>query len=170
MDSRRACRVSATFSKCGRYRYALHRDARLGGEGDVLFVMLNPSTADATKNDPTTRRCIGFAQRWGFARLVIANLYAYRATVPVQLRQVEDPVGPDNDEWIERLAQNAAEVIVAWGAFADASEDRIADVVRLIERTRVPRCLGVTQSGRPRHPLYVRYDQPRVALPCRVAA
>lgn len=78
----RACRVSAVFSECGNYRYALIRDGWLGGEGAVLFVMLNPSTADATSNDPTTRRCIGFAQRWGFASLAIANLYAYRATVP----------------------------------------------------------------------------------------
>ncbi len=89
----------AAFDSTGTYRYALWREwdasaPRLG------FVLLNPSTADAENDDPTLRRCMGFARAWGYGSLQIVNLFAYRATVPDALRWVADAVGPENDRHI----------------------------------------------------------------------
>lgn len=156
---------SAAFSGCGHYRYALWRDTGcLGGEGIVLFVMLNPSTADAKLDDPTIRRCIRFARDWGYAKLAVGNLYALRATDPADLRDAAeagvDPVGPDNDEWLTKLAGNAWTTILAWGAHPMA-ERRARDVRQLVEGWSggTAQCLGQTKSLAPRHPLYVRASQ-----------
>lgn len=153
--------MAAVLSSCGRYRYALTRGDWLAGEGTVLFVMLNPSTADATIDDRTIGRCIGFAQRWGYARLTVANLYALRATNPADLARADDPVGPENDYWIDRLAQRATEIIVAWGAHPQA-ERRAAHVLELVEFQRgTASCLGQTKDLHPRHPLYVKRSKRR---------
>src|SRR5437588_2477108 len=95
-----ACsRGSAVFSPDGRYRYLLTR--RLGRSRRVAtFIMLNPSTADAINNDPTIRKCVGFARRWGCGLLQVVNLFALRATEPRVLRAAADPVGPENSRWI----------------------------------------------------------------------
>lgn len=156
--------MKAVFSDCRTYRYALWRETgRLGAEGTVLFVMLNPSTADEVENDPTVRRCIGFAGDWGFARLAVANAYAYRATDPAELRRVDDPVGPDNDEWLDRLASQAHAVIAAWGAHIDPERER--RVIELVEfQAGTMRCLGQTQALHPRHPLYLAADTKREPL------
>jgi hypothetical protein len=149
---------SAAFSGCGTYRYALWRDTGcLGGEGTALFVMLNPSTADAELDDPTIRRCVRFARDWGYARLAVGNLYALRSTDPAALAAADDPVGPDNDEWLSELASNAWTVILAWGAHPMA-ERRARDVRQLVEGRSggTAQCLGQTKSLAPRHPLYVR--------------
>ncbi len=150
--------MSATLSGCGRYRYALWRETGcLGGEGTVLFVMLNPSTADAEQDDPTIRRCIRFARDWGYAKLAVGNLYALRATHPAALASSDDPVGPDNDEWLTKLASNAWTTILAWGAHPMAQR-RSRDVLQLVESCSggTAQCLGQTKSLAPRHPLYVR--------------
>lgn len=158
----------AVISEDGTYRYALTRGDWLGGCGAVLFVMLNPSTADASVDDPTIRRCVGFARAWGFARLHVVNLYAYRATDPRELRGAADPVGPENDEWIRRLAEDSDEVVAAWGADKQASAPRVARVLSLVAPTPVS-CLKLTKAGAPWHPLYVKADASRVAFP-RMAA
>lgn len=146
--------VSAVLSDCGTYRYALWRDhVSLLNKGCVLFVMLNPSTADASKDDQTIRRCRGYVERWGYGRLAVANLYAFRATDPRGLHDAEDPVGPDNDEWIERLADEADRIIVAWGADVGPIRDRPERVAHQLGEVEA---LGLTVSGQPRHPLFVR--------------
>lgn len=143
--------MSAVLSECGRYRYALWRDVgELDGEGTVLFVMHNPSTANASEDDPTIRRCIRFARDWGFARLAVGNLYAWRATKPRDLLEADDPVGPENDEWLRRLVRGSELVVAAWGAQVNPAT--AAPTLRLHDRWR---CLGVTAGGLPRHPLYV---------------
>jgi hypothetical protein len=153
--------VSAVLSPCGAYRYALWRDVgELGNEGTVLFVGLNPSTADATKDDPTIRRCVRFAREWGYARLAMANCYAVRSTKPAGIELADDPVGPDNDEWLQKLAGNALHIIAAWGAsphLTPEREARVLDVLTYGGSMGID-CLGQTDSGRPRHPLYLRAD------------
>lgn len=145
---------SAQLSDCGRYRYTLTRD---WGEGRrAVFVMLNPSTADASEDDPTIRRCMGFARDWGYSGLLVLNLYAYRSTDPRELWKVDDPVGPDNDSHI-RQCLTQAEVhgcvtVAAWGAHAKA--DRVMAVYSLHPEHAFT-ALGVTKNGAPRHPLYM---------------
>lgn len=158
----------ALLSPDGCYRYALWRDTgQLGAEGTVLFVMLNPSIADADTDDPTIRRCLGFARRWGYAHLAVGNLYAYRATNPGDLLDAAeagvDPVGRENDDHLATLAANAWETIFAWGAHPMAGR-RARDVRQLVEGHMggLGNCLGQTKSLAPRHPLYVRGDHPRL--------
>jgi len=143
---------AAAFSRCGRYRYALWRR---WGEGDeVLFVMLNPSTADAERDDPTIRRCIGLARAWGFSGVRVANLFAWRATDPRDLRRADAPVGPANDRWLRRLQADAALTVAAWGVHGRwQGRDRA-----LLRRLGDLQVLGLTREGLPRHPLYVRND------------
>lgn len=130
----------------------------------MVFVMLNPSTADAEVDDPTIRRCIGFARREGYDALHVLNLYAYRATKPADCFGASDPVGPENDGYLGREFTAAVgagfPVVVAWGA--NARSDRVAAVLRLAPHALTLRCLGMTKGGHPRHPLYVHGDQPLV--------
>lgn len=138
------------------YRYSLTRDvAPLDGDGTVTFVMLNPSTADAEQDDPTIRRCVGFARSWGFARLKVVNLYAYRATDPRDLYAYEgDRVGPENDCTIAKVVGGSDLVVCAWGANnANGRDEKVLDLIA------APHSLGLTKNGgKPRHPLYVRAD------------
>ena len=104
----------AEFSDDRTYRYLLGR--RVGNsKRRLLFVMLNPGTADDTHNDPTIRRCIGFAERWNFGMMEVANLFAYRTSYVAELRRAEDPIGPGNDMWISRALAPADRVVLAWG-------------------------------------------------------
>lgn len=140
----------ATFSRDRRYRYRLWR--RWDRSRPVVaFVMLNPSTADARRDDPTIRRCIGFARAWGFGGVDVVNLFAYRATDPRDLLRVADPVGPRNWRHIQRAVLGAALVVAAWGAHPSAARRVPISLPRA-------RCLGLTRTGQPRHPLYLRRD------------
>jgi hypothetical protein len=158
-----ATQATAEFSPCRSYRYALTRtwDTR---RLPLVFVMLNPSTADAFTVDPTIRRCIGFAQTWGAGGLLVLNVYGLRSTDPRALRTHPDPVGPANDATIvARLAQPIARVIGAWGAHAEPERARyVADLIR--EAGHRPVCLGRTKAGAPRHPLYLRANSQPVDL------
>lgn len=148
----------AVFSRCKRYRYALHRDCSIAGAGRCLFVMLNPSTADEIKNDPTVRRCIGYATRWGFRGLYVANIFALRSTDPSVLYASTDPVGSHNDTWIVDLAKSSDRVVCAWGAHG-ALQGRGARVLELLRAAGCsPMALRVTISGQPSHPLYLPND------------
>lgn len=144
----------ATISDDGLYRYSL--DRVWWDEGGTLlnFVMLNPSTADADNDDPTIRRCMGFARRFGYSGIRVTNLYAYRATKPADLWRVADPVGPDNDRHLLKGAQDNS-VVGAWGA--NAKSDRVAEVRSLL-KWQIISALGLTKDGAPRHPLYLRGD------------
>lgn len=159
---------NAIISDCGKYRYLLHRRWRNASERFAYFVMLNPSTADAEQDDPTIRRCINFAHDAGCDGFYVVNLFAFRATDPSLLGHVRfDPVGEENDLWLERAvaaARHNNPLVVAWGATHAASQvmrDRIRFVEQLCRDYKVvPSCLGATKDGHPRHPLYVRSDQP----------
>ena len=140
---------SAAFSKCRRYRYALWRQWAEGPR--VLFVMLNPSTADETVNDPTIRRCISFAKAWGYGSLVAGNLFALRTPSPAVLKKNANPVGPRNDAWLRRLLAESNFVVAAWGNHGQY-RNRSDQVRKWLPRFHV---LGITKQGEPRHPLYV---------------
>lgn len=150
------------FSACGTYRYALTRhlsEASVHGRPgfrSAAFIGLNPSTADAATDDPTIRRCIQFATSWGFDRLVMANLFAFRATDPREMLRAEDPVGPANDDLLRKAAVRADLVLACWGAHG-GHRDRDADVVRLIREAGGPplHVLKLTKGGCPAHPLYL---------------
>lgn len=146
----------AVFSDCGRYRYLLTR--RWGDGPAATFVMLNPSTADAATDDPTIRRCIGFAKSWDCGSLNVVNLFAFRATDPRELLAATDPVGPRNDAFLHSYLPDG---VAAWGAHKMAST-RARGVVRAFVRSSPLWCLGVTKDGHPRHPLYVRADAPLI--------
>lgn len=155
---------SARISECGTYRYTLSRH---WSDGDALvFVMLNPSTADATEDDPTIRRCMGFARREGYAGIVVVNLYAYRSTDPKALLTCGDAVGPENDTYLRLLLteqrRRGNPVLAAWGA--NARLDRVGHVLNLVPGVDW-RCLGTTKQGAPKHPLYIKSDQPFVPYP-----
>ena len=120
----------------------------------AMFIGLNPSTADETQNDPTIRRCIDFAKRWGCGALCMTNLFAYRATNPRTMMGYPRPVGAENDAWIVRCAREANVVVAAWGTHGRFMA-RDEDVMKLLDNVQ---CLGVNADGTPRHPLYVRRD------------
>lgn len=156
---------SAVISACGRYRYRL--DRRWAETGPTCgFIMLNPSTADAQKDDPTIRRCIGFARREGCAALMVGNLFAFRATNPEVMADAEDADGPQNRHFLENMADRVdGPLIAAWGAHWTGHDD----VSRWVRETFGHRlqCLGKTKDGHPRHPLYVRADAPLIPLVTR---
>lgn len=145
---------NAVFSRCRTWRYTLTRtwdETR----PSLLFVLLNPSTADAQRDDPTKRRGMGFARRWGYGRVVFVNLFAYRSTDPKALRQAADPIGPRNDFYIKREAAVADRIVCAWGVHGTWM-DRDRAVMDLLPRPLY--CLGLTKAGQPRHPLYLPAD------------
>lgn len=173
-------RDGAMFSACRTWRYALWRTWNQSF-GHCMFIGLNPSTADETKNDPTVRRCIGFAKAWGFGGLYMLNLFAFRATRPREMMKAADSVGPANDKYLRHYREFAGLTIAAWGVHG-IFLDRALSVLRLrigLGSKQVPLgadlwCLGRTRHGHPRHPLYVpgevkpaRYQLPRNS---RVAA
>lgn len=149
---------SAVLSDCDRYRYLLGREWD-DALPTAVFVMLNPSTADGRRDDPTIRRCLGYARAWDCGSLMVANLYAWRATDPRELWTADDPVGPENDAHLYAAATIAAEtggpLVAAWGA--NARQDRIAAVLALPGLDRLA-ALDVTKAGQPKHPLYLKAD------------
>lgn len=141
---------AAEFSPCRRWRYVLRR-AWSNGPRHALFIMLNPSTADETNDDPTIRRCISFAKTWGMDRLTVCNIFAYRSTDPYVLSTLDDPIGPENDRFIHLCYSEAQVRVAAWGVHG-ALQDRGAAVASACPALD---CLGTTKDGHPRHPLYV---------------
>lgn len=146
----------AQFSDDRRYRYSLRRcfngHVDLDPVNPVVFCMLNPSTADAFDNDPTVRRCIGFAQAWGHTDLIVVNLFAIRETNSKLLCTFGDPVGrPQNNETIANLPR--CKIIAAWGSHPMARE-RAGIVLTILESDRLF-CLRKTQGNAPGHPLYI---------------
>lgn len=158
----------AVFDKTRLYRYRLWRHWN-PVDGFVLWVALNPSTADAVDDDPTVTRMMGFAHAWGYGGLELINLFALRSTSPLVLYSHPNPIGPDNDIHILDQVGKASRIIAAWGNHG-ALRQRSAHVVRLVAATgRTLECLGVNErTKQPRHPLYLRGDlQP---VPYGVAA
>jgi hypothetical protein len=150
--------MSAILSPCGTYRYTLERPLTPAPVGWALWVMLNPSTADAVHNDQTIRRVMDFTRAWGWHGALVGNLFAYRATDPRELWKAKsrgvDIVGPENDEYLNRLANRAEVIICAWGGHAIAAPQRASDVVKFLAGKRDLFHLGLTKAGQPSHPLY----------------
>lgn len=144
---------NAVFSPCRRYRYALwrrwHEDKPL-----VLFIGLNPSTADEIHDDPTLIRCINFAKHWGYGGVCIANLFAYRATKPKDLYARKNVIGKDNNRWLTQLADDADLIVAAWGNHG-RYQNRATDVKTLFSALHY---LKLTKTGQPAHPLYLKAD------------
>ena len=141
---------STVFSQDRIYRYTLVRE--LGFSKKTLFFLcLNPSIADEVKNDPTVTRCIGYAKSWGFGRLFVGNIFAYRSTDPAHLYTINDPVGIENDKWIEMMAEHSDLTVGAWGNHGHLN-DRYKEVLNRINNVY---CLKKTKSGQPSHPLYL---------------
>ena len=149
----------AQISPNGLYRYSLIRNFNDACGKRVAFVMLNPSTADGRKNDPTVRRCIDFAKQWGYNSLLVLNIFAYRATDPAQLKLVSDPVGPDNEKTFKRLLPTVDQVICAWGRHGEIAIDGIPQGIRALHwiqsSGKTPMALKLTKNGHPSHPLYL---------------
>jgi hypothetical protein len=166
----------AVISEDGLYRYSLTRQ---WGESNVgpLFIMLNPSKADADVDDPTVRKCIGFAQRWGYDAMRVVNLFAFRATEPDELIGARDARGPLNAEVVRGEISIAAfrdvPIVAAWGGWWSARQrgPYWRGLPRInVERTVQdfggrPLCLGVTNDGSPRHPCRLPYSTPLVPWP-----
>lgn len=124
----------------------------------LLWVLLNPSTADDQIDDPTLKRCRAFSKMWGYGALEIVNLFAFRATRPRDLQTIPDPIGTENNRYIIDAATRATSIIVAWGE-RGVYQQRDRAVLTLLHR-HAPRqlwCLGTAHNGRPRHPLYIPY-------------
>lgn len=158
----------AVLSPDEKYRYLLTRERAAGPA--LVFVMLNPSTADDRVDDPTIRRCLRFAAREGAGRLVVVNLFAIRATDPRELARHPDPVGPRNDEFLLMHCRPASRVVAAWGN-GGSLHGRDRQVAGMLAHAGVSlTCLGVTGSGAPRHPLYVRANAPLVPYAARAVS
>lgn len=151
---------TAILSADGTYRYLLTRT--WSAAPPMTWIMLNPSTADGLSDDPTIRRCTGFARREGCGGIKVVNLYALRATDPGELWPHPDPVGTDNDRIIAEHARDGL-VVAAWGCHGMAVR-RGLEVAQRLAAAGTARllCAGVTAAGHPRHPLYVRADAPLI--------
>lgn len=171
--------MSAIISPCGTYRYRLERDLGQPPEdfawaptaprrtgGTVLWIMLNPSTADAHVDDPTIRKVVGFSRLHRFSRAIVVNLFAFRSTDPkacesAMVTDFDAAVGPDNQQHVMEAAIDAEAIVCAWGAAPWAEEQARAVCGWLDDLVHAPEgiCLGTTKSGAPKHPLYVPYAQ-----------
>lgn len=144
------------------YRYTLWRewsmpliDCACGGCQNrkyVMFIGLNPSTADETRDDNTIRKCVKFARSWGYGALCMTNLFAYRATQPKEMKKYSRPIGDDNDKWLAACAHDAGIVIAAWGKDGTHLRRDIT-VERMMNSLQ---CLGQNGDGTPKHPLYLK--------------
>ena len=143
----------ALFSLDRLYRYLLWRIWD-NTKRPVLFIGLNPSTADENIDDPTIRRCIDFAMQWGNGGLIMANLFGYRATDPKELKYIADPIGRDNDYHLQEAHKKSGITILAWGN-GGSYLGRGDTVAKMFHH---PAKLGITKRGQPKHPLYLRKD------------
>ncbi len=155
-----ALESGAEFSPCRTWRYCLWRRWSRRGP-TAAFIGLNPSTADETRDDPTVRRCIRFAQGWGYGRMFMLNIFAYRSTDPRLLRNVADPIGPGTNAAIVRICRRAKLVVACWGQWGKLFE-RGGAVAHLLGDSPLY-CLDTTRDGHPKHPLYI----PAVTKPRR---
>ena len=148
--SRKLIHSDAKFSKDRIYRYALWRiwDDSLP---KLLFIGLNPSTADETNDDPTMRRCIRFSKDLGYGGFIMGNIFSYRSTDPKKLKNIKNPIGKRNNFWLKKLHNEAGMTIAAWGTHGKYL-DRGADVMKLLDELY---CLRITKEGFPSHPLYL---------------
>lgn len=151
----------AVFSDDRVYRYTLTR-AWNPALPTAMFIGLNPSTADENRLDRTLRRVIDFVTREGCGALVMANLFAFRSKDPHQMKRAPDPIGPQNDAWLARLLASSELVVCGWGIHG-AFRQRSTDVRMLLRSaSSKARCLGLTATGEPLHPLYLKATTPLI--------
>lgn len=145
--------TDAIFSDDRQYRYVLFRiwDSN---KPMVNFIGLNPSTADEIKDDPTMRRCCGFAKSWGYGGFYMTNLFAYKATKPEDLKKALDPIGKDNDKWLLEIEKKVEQVVFAWGVHGKFM-NRDEQVKKLITQGYF---IDLTKDGHPKHPLYLKNE------------
>ena len=149
----------AIISKCGNYRYSLSRiwdkDKPL-----VMFLMFNPSTADTDRDDPTIRKCIGYAKNWGYGGILVGNLFAFRSSDPLDLLYSDNPIGKHNGEYLEKMFDKSSIIIFAWGnqkildkiydgPFKDFSKNKNREKYYYLE---------LSKRGTPKHPLYLKKE------------
>ena len=152
---------SAVISDCGKYRYSLTRTWN-DELPKVMFVMLNPSTADAMKDDPTIRRCVGFANSWGYGGIIVVNLFAFRATNPKELLSEEHPIGGDNLYYMRKAYDKVDKVVCAWGnkpilrKWFQCKSFNESVLVHFIKDKSY--YLELSKDGTPKHPLYLKKD------------
>jgi len=143
----------AIFSPDRKYRYEL---TRTWGSGRLLgFTMLNGSTADEDRDDPTVRRCVGFGKAWGYDGIWITNMYGLVTMDPRELRCADDPIGPGNDGYLRRMALFVEKLIVGWGVHGGGDPGRVAAVLEILTNYKDVYCFAKTKGGQPQHPLYV---------------
>jgi hypothetical protein len=146
----------AIFDLDGRYRYSLWRTWSTR-HPRIAFVLLNPSTADEQRNDPTIRRCLGFAQAWHYGSMEVVNLFAYRATDQRELFKANDPIGEENNRFLLQAVEHCSTVVLGWGN-RGIFLGRDRQVIHLLAGRKDVHCLGTTKDGQPRHPLYIKGD------------
>lgn len=158
----------ATLSPCGTYRYVLRRNGLKSQSapprGRLLWIMLNPSTADGAGDDPTSRKCLSFTEQLGHTDMSICNLFAYRSTSPLWMETMakagKNIVGPDNDAHLEIELGTAERVVLAWGVHGEKWPQREGAVRRQVAKLIDPKnvlTLGACKNGHPRHPLMMGY-------------
>lgn len=156
--------TSAVISPCERYRYVLRRRWAEGGN-TLLWLLLNPSIADHLKDDQTVRKGVGFSRLWGFSALAFGNIFTLRSTDPrgVVAAGLQAANGPDSDHWLDLMIAEHEHVMLAWGgSIPKLVEARSPAVVEILKRHhRKAWCLGLTDSGQPKHPVMLGYDTPR---------
>lgn len=145
---------NAIIDDTGKYRYLLTRtwDENLP---PAVFVMLNPSTANAEEDDPTIRRCVNFAKKWDLGGIKVVNVFAYRATNPKELFKVKEPIGIENEKYIREAVINAGIIILAWGSSCTKLKSGYRKVKEILKDYET-HCLGITKDGFPKHPLYLK--------------
>lgn len=153
MEDKTEVEKTCQMSLCHKYRYSLCR--QWGDGGNVLFIGLNPSTADHLIDDPTIRRCIDFTKRLGFNCFYMANLFSYRATDPKDMKASSEPIGKDTDAHLWHLCETAEVIIFCWGNHGSYM-GRSQEVKEMLEPfKRKIKCFGLNKSGEPKHPLYL---------------
>lgn len=143
---------NADISECQKYRYSLER-VWDQNKPVIGFIGLNPSTADSTEDDATIRRCIQFAKSWNAGGIYVTNLFAYRATIPADMMEQENPIGTQNDSYLAQMPSKTNKIVACWGNNG-AHNNRANQVKELLKGNLF--CLDVNQTGEPKHPLYVK--------------
>ena len=145
---------NAIFSEDRTHRYALIREWDLN-KPSLMIVALNPSSADEKTDDPTIRRCIGFAKKWGFGKLIVTNLFSFRTSSPKNLFNSKNPIGNKNDFWLKKLSKEVDMVVLAYGNHGKFN-NRHNEILKIIKN---PHCIKKAKTGMPMHPLYLKYTK-----------
>ena len=149
---------TATFSKCFKYRYSLTKKFTTG-KGQLLFILLNPSTATEKTYDATIKRCEKRSKLLSFEQFRVCNLFAFRSTQPAELQKVSDPKGPLNDVFLKESIKLSDKIICSWGRFGTLN-NRDLEVIQIIKKYKTPVFhLGLTKNNQPRHLLYISYNK-----------